>query len=121
MTNLTSRLILIVAAPIWFWFKDALKKKWLKAQPARFEDIDIESSVNPFDGKGWIVQGLSWSAFMYIFMTLLYPFISGDKITVSSMLFGIPLWAAMGLAFGYTMKKILGMKGKRSASIKDAE
>lgn len=104
LTNLTTYLLLGLTFPVWIWFKDNWKQNWLKNQPKRYNNLDFENIPNPFEGLGWIKQGLSWGLFMYVFMNLTYPFIEGESITLNKLLIGIPLWTIGGLGFGYTMK-----------------
>jgi len=108
LTNFTSLILLTVTSPIWIWFKDKWKNNWLQKQPDRYKNLDLENVPNPFEGYGWVRQGLSWGLFMYVFMTFLFPLIDGDGVTLRKVIIGIPIWIIAGLAFGYTMKLING-------------
>lgn len=110
LMNLFSLLVLTITFPIWGWFKRDLKQSWLKKQPDRFKNSKIKTYQNPFQGKGWIKQGLMWGAFMFVFMTFIFPFIDGSKITWISVLVAIPIWIIGGLVFGFWMKKIVGKR-----------
>ena len=83
---------------------------WLENQPDRYRKLDLENVPNPFDGNGWISQGLYWGLFMYICMILMYPLIDGESVTLKKTLLSIPIWTIGGLGFGYTMKLISGRK-----------
>jgi hypothetical protein len=83
-----------------------LKNNWLKKQPDRYNNLDIENVPNSFEGYGWVRQGLFWGAFMYVFMTFMFSLIDGEGITLRMALIGIPIWTIGGLGFGYTMKLI---------------
>lgn len=112
LTNLTSLLLLGLTYPIWIWFKDKWKNNWLQKQPARYNNLDLENVPNPFEGYGWVRQGLYWGAFMFIFMTLTSPLIDGGGITLKKVLFEIPFWAIGGLGYGYIIKKLINGKSK---------
>ncbi|WP_274475683.1 hypothetical protein [Mangrovimonas aestuarii] len=115
MTSLTSYIVLGLTYPFWGWFKVSLKDKWLAKQPERFNEIDITTIPNPYEGKGWIKVGLSWGLFMYVFMTFLFPLFQEQPITWKSVLISIPLWAISGLGFGYFMKRYTGKLGGKKA------
>jgi hypothetical protein len=106
LTNLTSYLILALTFPIWMWFKDSLKQNWLQKQPSRYNNLDLQNVPNPFEGYGWIRQGLYWGLFMFVFFNVLFPLINGESLILRKVLFGIPICTIGGLAFGYTMKLI---------------
>lgn len=111
LTNVVSFLLLAVSFPIWGWFKENLKEQWLSKQASRFKNLDLDTIPNPFDGKGWIKVGLGWGAFMFVFMVFVFPWFSGEEITMAKILIGIPVWTLGGLGFGYSMKKWSGKKG----------
>ncbi len=106
--NLTSLLLLGLTFPIWIWFKDKWKNDWLQKQADRYKNLDLEYVPDPFEGNGWIRQGLYWGLFMYIFMNLIFPLLGREGITSKKVLIGIPIWTLAGLGFGYTMKLING-------------
>ena len=116
LTNGFSFIILVITFPIWGWFKKNLKSKWLENQPKRYENIDIEIKPNPFNKQRWIKMGLTWGAFMFLFMTFLFPFFMGQNITLKSKLFGLIIWTIGGLVFGYIMKLIMNKKGGNTAA-----
>ena len=115
-----SFIILALTFPIWGWFKKSLKENWLKNQPERYENINIEITPNPFDKKSWIKTGLTWGTFMFLIMTFGFPYFDGQEITLKSILIGLIIWTVAGLAFGYTMKifmnKTMNKKGKNTAA-----
>ncbi len=39
LTNLTSYILLGLTFPIWYWFKDSLKTKWLEEQKIDFQNL----------------------------------------------------------------------------------
>ncbi len=116
LTNWLSFLILAITSPIWYWFRKSLRAKWLAKQPERYENIDIEHVPNPFGEKNWIKTGLSWGAFMFIFMEIGFRSFQGKEITGRSLLVGIVLWTISGLIFGYVMKLLTNSKGKKKTS-----
>jgi len=112
LTNATSFIILALTYPIWGWFKDSLKRKWLAKQASRFQDLDIESIPDPFAGKGWIREGLSWGLFMFILTAIIFPLVDGTDIRPIRVLLAVPLWVVGGLVFGFVVKGTMSKKGK---------
>jgi len=112
LTNIFSLIILIITFPIWGWFKNSLKKNWLKKQPKRFTNINTEKLSNSYEGRGWLKQGLSFGFLMYIFMTIFFPLMTKEEITQTDLLIGIPIWLVGGLGFGYIMKLMMNKKEK---------
>lgn len=110
LTNALSFIILAITFPIWGWFRNALKAKWLEKQPQRYENIDIESIANPFDEKNWIKTGLGWGVFMFFAMSIAFPFLSGEEISLYSLWLGLVIWTIGGLGFGYSMKVFLNKR-----------
>lgn len=106
LTNLTTYLLLGLTFPVWIWFKSKWKKDWLSKQPERYNNLDLKNVPDYFEGKGWIKQGLLWGLIMYVFMTLMFPIIDEEGITLKKALIGIPIWTLGGLGFGYAMKLI---------------
>ena len=104
LTNFTSYLLLALTFPIWIWFKDKWKKAWLKNQPERYKNLDLENVPSSFEGYGWVRKGLNWGLFMFIFMTLIAPLIFSESITLTSTIIKFFGWAIAGLIYGYTMK-----------------
>ena len=104
LTNLTSYILLGLTFPIWYWFKDSFKTKWLEEQKNRFSKPLILTQA---DVKWWNV-GLKFGLSMFIMMTLIFPLIMGEGLTQRKILIGIPIWTIGGLGFGYTMKLING-------------
>lgn len=112
--NVTSFLILILTYPIWGWFKDDLKQKWLSRQPQRYTDLEIEVGQVEYEDYNWIKSGLVWGALMFVIMTPLFYFF-GTEISLYSIAFQLSIWALGGLLFGYLMKLFLGKKGTKPA------
>lgn len=102
--NVFTFLLLAITYPIWGWFKDGMKSRWLAAQKPRFENFKFEPTKNPYDNHEWIKQGMSWALFMFITMQIALPLIQGQEITKVDLLIGCIIWSLGGLGFGYTMK-----------------
>ena len=110
LINIFSFLVLILTYPIWGWFKNKMKKKWLEKQPQRFKNIDIKKVPNPYDKKSWIKTGLGWGLFMFIMMSIVFPLYDGSEINIKTILIGVVIWTISGLFFGYTMKLFFNAK-----------
>ena len=117
LRNITSWVLMTLTYPLWFWLKDSRKSRWLERQPARYKNLNLANQPNPYEGRGWIRQGLYWGLLMWIMMAVIFPLIDGSGITVKTLLIGIPVWAVGGLGFGYTMKLIMGKSRASSESI----
>lgn len=115
LMNAFSFIILTITFPIWGWFKNNMKAKWLAKQPARYEDIDLNITPMPYDGNGWIKQGLIWGGMMFLSMTLGFPLFSGEEITLKNVILGIIIWTLGGLGFGYSMKRYMGKAMNKNA------
>ncbi len=113
LKNWFSLLLLTLTYPVWGWFKGNLKKRWLEKQPARYKELELENVPNPFEGYGWVKQGLQWGLFMFIIMTFIFPFFIGEAINWKRILVGIPVWTLAGLLFGFSMKLVVGKTGKK--------
>jgi len=108
LTNLTSYLILGLSFPIWIWFKDKWKTKWLESQKLRFsKPLDM----TPKAVKWWLL-GLFFGISMYITMTIVFPLIYKGSITKTELLIGIPAWTLGGLVFALLMKWMVNRKIK---------
>lgn len=107
LTNAFSFVLLVVTFPIWGWFWKSWRTKWLSEQPKRFEDIDIQSIPNSFDGKNWKATGLTWGAFMFLIISIVFPFIDGQELKLKPVLIGLVIWTIGGLVFGYFLKVFL--------------
>ena len=47
---------------------------------------------------------------MFVTMTFITPWLRNEPITTKEVLISIPIWTLGGLAFGYTMKKVVWKK-----------
>lgn len=112
LTNGLSFILLTITFPVWGWFRNSMKKRWLEKQPGRFKNLDLEKVPTLVTRKTWIKAGLSFGFFMFVFMSLIFPILNREKITWTGILIGIPIWALAGLGFGYFMKRILSRKGR---------
>ena len=101
--NLISYILLGLSFPIWFWFKDKWKAKWLEGQKEKFSK-PMNLTI-PEIKYQWLRAGLIWGILMYVSMVILFPLIKGDNITQTGLLIGIPIWTLGGLLFGYIMKR----------------
>jgi len=114
LPNGLSFIILAITFPIWGWFKERMKAKWLEKQPARFDNISVDHIPNPFDKKTWVATGLTWGVLMFLMMSIVFPYFKDQEITLQSVLIGVVIWSIGGLGFGYTMKRYTNKKIKKS-------
>lgn len=111
--NLTSLLILIITFPIWGWFRKSLRENWLKKQPERYKNLNLELLEKENTTKKWLKFGLLWGLFMFVFSIVINPLISNVQITQKMILLNILIWFIGGLGFGYIMKIWMNIKGKK--------
>jgi len=108
LSNLITYIILGLTFPIWFWFKDRWKEKWLEKQKVKFsKPLNLTYSEPKVQ---WFLSGLIFGFLMYVFMVVLSPLIKGENLNQKELLIGIPIWTVAGLLFGFTMKIINGKK-----------
>jgi hypothetical protein len=114
LRNLTSYLLLGISFPVWIWFKDKWKEKWLAEQKEKFSKPLILTAP---EVKWWRV-GLSWGLFMLV-ATSLFNLYSND-FTWKMLLIDIPLWMVGGLFFGFVMKKFFTSKSSVKSNTNQA-
>ncbi|WP_340105066.1 hypothetical protein [Rhodohalobacter sp. 8-1] len=112
--NITGYLILAPTFPIWDWFKDDLKKKWLARQPERYVDLELGSDHQAFKYYNWIKTGLVYAVLMFILMTGLIYLTGTLDLTAVNLALSALTWSFGGLLFGYEMKLFMGKKGQET-------
>ena len=117
LINVTSLLLLTLTFPIWGWLKNSLKAKWLENQPKRYEKISVETIPNSFDSQNWIQTGLTWGAIMFLLVSLLIPYFSGQEITAKTISIGLIIWFFGGLGFAYSLKLFLNKTGTKKEKL----
>ncbi len=110
--NLTSLIILALTFPIWGWFRKSLKNKWLKKQPERYQNLNLEQNQDMNSKQHWFISGLVFGTIMFLLMEIITPLIKGLEITTSRILISIPIWFLGGLLWGYVMHKWMNKKGR---------
>ncbi|WP_196886273.1 hypothetical protein [Aureivirga sp. CE67] len=72
----------------------------------RFKNKNPEEIIKYYKGKGWIIEGLIWGAFMLVFNEFLLNYLIYDsEFTLKSII--ISIWIFVGLIFGYFNSKII--------------
>ena len=56
------------------------------------------------DKKSWIVQGIFFGLFMFVFMTLFNGFFLEVGFQAKKLLLSLPIWLVGGLLYGYILK-----------------
>ena len=113
LMNLTTWLILATTFPLWGWYRNSLKRKWLEKQPARFSDIKTDDVINPFDGSKWLIEGLSWGVVTSILVIIFFPLIGVDMLFVDAIFTAIAIIVVGGPLFGLTMKLYFSRTGTK--------
>lgn len=109
--NATVYILLMITYPIWGWFKENWKQRWLNKQPQRYKNIDIKKVQ--YDSVSWVTMSLQFGGFMFVIMSL-FQIIQDPSQYVQILLINFPTWIFGGFAFGYTMKYWMGRKGKNA-------
>lgn len=106
-------ILMILTYPLWGWFADDLKERWLQKQPQRFQEGNIENITHK--EVSWIKMGAQFGGTMFLlfcgFQILLNP-----SEYLRLLLINIPIWAIGGLTFGYVMKYWMNTKGQEASS-----
>lgn len=76
----------------------------------RYENMDTDQISNPVAKESWIKTGLKWAAFMYMTMTIAFPYFNGQEITSKRLLSELVIWTIAGLMFGYISKIYMDKK-----------
>lgn len=114
LRNGLAAVILFVTYPLRMMFSKKLQQQWLQKQPARYKGILVTANSSPYAGKGWIKQGLTWGALMFVIMDLIVPtFFSDSPLKGKQLITGIVIWTIAGLIFGYVMKRITMAKNSQ--------
>jgi hypothetical protein len=100
--NATSLVLLALTFPLWYWFKDRWKQRWLEVQQEKFSK-PLQLSKPEFV---WWKTGLGFGLSMFVGVDLLFPLLDGSGISGIKLLIGIPIWIVVGLAFGRIMKSM---------------
>ena len=112
--NLTVLLILAITYPIWGWFHKSWKQAWLKKQPERFQNLELELPPKMKSNERILLAGLVFGVSMYLMMEIIFPFISKEPITQAELLKAIPVWLAAGVIWAVVMIFWMNKKGKKS-------
>jgi len=103
LMNITTFLVLLITAPIWYWFKDDMKRKWLAKQPERYQHLNME--IPELKKHNWWKRGLGWGLFMFIFMSVT-DIAMGQEVTSKWLLKQAAIWTVAGLIFGLSMRAL---------------
>lgn len=104
--NLTSFILLVLTFPIWYWFKDQWKEKWLNKQKENFSKLLV--LTQPVY-KWWYI-GLSYALFMFIFMSICDFLIIQEVFTWKKLFMNAVFYIIGGLGVGLFIKKLGGNK-----------
>ena len=62
--------------------------------------------------RNWVVLGLVWGIFMFLFMGIAVPMAENDTIVFPGVLIKLVVWLISGLGYGYFMYRWGGLKKK---------
>ena len=104
-------LLLIITFPLWGWFKDDLKQRWLEHQANKFDGRSPK--LKHYNDVSWTKIGAQWGGGMFLLFCGISLVIdpSNYLYTITTNLI---IWGAAGFAFGAGMKYWLGMERQSS-------
>jgi tetrahydromethanopterin S-methyltransferase subunit G/predicted RNA-binding Zn-ribbon protein involved in translation (DUF1610 family) len=103
LRNVFSLVILVCTYPLWCWFYKPLKKRWLAKQPERYKNVLTDISPQKAK-KVWRNIGLCFGLVMFIY-TIVFNLFLYKQITITDIIINVIVWIAMGLLWGYFMRK----------------
>lgn len=108
--NVFSLLILFVTFPIWFAPVYFLKSKWIEYEKKRLKR-NFKKPLIEAKKTNWLIRGaLFFGGAMWGLMSLV-PYLFG-RVSLHSVLVGIPIWLFAGLLWGAIMQYWMNKKGK---------
>ena len=110
LRNLTSLVILAATFPIWYWFKDRWKEKWLKTQKEKFSK---PLNLTMPDVKWWTI-GLRFAVGYFIIERLITYLIMQEDFIWKKLVGHIIGSLILGLIFGYVFKNMILKKPEKS-------
>ncbi len=108
--NWTAALLMAITYPLWFWWVGRWKESWLRQQPERYANIDLEAVQ--FKKINWVKIGMIWGGLMFVAMTLVLPPVIGVPYELSFVVVTAPVCLVGGLLFGLVMKWLMGKKAR---------
>jgi len=115
LMNIGTLVILVLTFPLWGWFKNKLKAKWLEMQPKRYQKINLESVMLEYKGRNWILTGVIWGVLMFLLLDLILPFFRGESLIVKRLLLDLTLLIVSGLGLSYAIKAYYFQRPKLKA------
>lgn len=103
--NVTSLVLLALTYPIWGWFKQPLKNKWIMKK-IKISQVTSSKELPKTEDISWLKMGLTYGAIMFCVMAL--PTIIREELPYTDIATQIAIWLVAGLAFGGVMKLFLG-------------
>lgn len=55
--------------------------------------------------KNWMKSGLIWGTFMFVSMSIIYPLLQNETLTLRKIVIGLIIWTIGGLLFGKITNK----------------
>ncbi len=104
--SLTTLLLLAITFPFWVGFKEALKRKWLLAQPSRYEGLNPELNPAKNTKSYWLKMGLFIGFFTFVVKDLILP----KEIIPAELFIDFPIWMLFGIFWGYFMNHQMNKK-----------
>lgn len=126
LRNAFSLILIVLTYPLWFWNEGNMKSKWLKKQPARFKNVNIEATR--FENIKWKKMGIFFGVFMFLFMTFGFKagmLLFGEEVSDYMAYFFDPVflivnaivWPVAAWLFIYFLKRFMSRKGSDGGSV----
>lgn len=103
--NATSFIVLAISFPLWYSFKNTLKKRWYKKQEQRFINVpSFSEPTKPTTTKQLILGGLFFGVIMFLFNSFLFPALADEEISIDKLAVSLVICLLGGLLFSLFMK-----------------
>ncbi|WP_159801218.1 hypothetical protein [Flavobacterium sp. MK4S-17] len=63
--------------------------------------------------RKWVRSGLVWGGILYAITMIIFPLVDGERLSLTKIIAGIPLWIIVGLILGYLFDRKKKKAGKR--------
>src|SRR5690606_17533715 len=96
--------------PLWYPFKNQLKKRWLTMQEKRFENIQDEELPFEIQKKNnWMIGGVIYGILMFLLSIFIIAPLTFEEVFSTKGLTTFVIWIFGGLRFGTFMKWYLSL------------
>jgi predicted RNA-binding Zn-ribbon protein involved in translation (DUF1610 family) len=103
--NLFTKILMTLTFPVWFHLQNKLKDTWLKKQPERYKNLDLQLTNKTINTTFWLKYGLSHGFTVFFLMQLFLSYFLPHSKAMQLSLASFPFWMIMGVVWSYYMAK----------------